>query len=349
MVDINLFKNDGEEGKEEKEWDSESSEGDDFENAMKDDLGFDDDLSGQDTFDEGGLLDEEEPLPDFDEPEGEDQHGKDYEFGEVKEKKSSLWLWILMGVIVVAVVLYVFFIQPKQIAKSTKVVHPVKPPVMTSKTAPPKAEDTTAQDQEKTVPVAAQSGTVPVAGAVSTVVAYVNASKAIFDDLATKAQFGAILLNGNQFLIEYVSETPGVAEQMGYRIKTLLGVSEYKVSPEDRHRTGGKISYWGIVSGQLSLTETGQVGPKTFASTQSFIQSIDALAKRHGLAAIVTKPVDAKVTIKMEGSSSNIMQFLQSMKRLQGNYKLEKLFMNSLDYSDFQGSELKLILDFQIV
>ena len=104
MVDINLFKNDGEEGEEEKEWDSESSEGDDFENTMKDDLGFDDDLSGQDTFDEGGLLDEEEPLPDFDEPEGEDQHGKDYEFGEVKEKKSSLWLWILMGVIVVAVV-----------------------------------------------------------------------------------------------------------------------------------------------------------------------------------------------------------------------------------------------------
>ena len=350
MVDINLFKNGGGEGEEEKEWDSKSPEGNDFEDDLKDGLGFDEDLSTPESFDDSKLLDEE-PLPDFDEPDEENPRDGDYEFGDVKEKKSSLWIWILMGIIVVTVMLYVFYIQPKQIAKSTKVVRAIKPPTIPPKTTADKGVASVKQGEAK--PVAGTPvGESPVGESTDfPATTYVDASKVIFEDLSAKAQFGAILLNGDQFLVEYVSETPGVADQMGQKIKTLLGIGTYKVSPEDRHRTAGKIYYWGIVSGQLAKAKEAKPvppGSKKFASAGVFVQSIKDLAGKYNLETIVTTPVDSKVTIKIEGANSNVLQFLQSLKNMSGNYKLEKLFMSSLDYSDFSGNRLKLILDCQI-
>ncbi len=351
MVDINLFKNGGGEGEEEKEWNSKPSEGNDFEDDLKDGLGFDEDLSTPESFDDSKLLDEE-PLPDFDEPDEENPRDEDYEFGDVKEKKSSLWVWILMGIIVITVMLYVFYIQPRQIAKSTQIVQPIRPPTIPPKTTTDKNAAGVKNGGEKPAPGTTSGETVPVGESADfPAMIYVNASQVIFRDLSEKGQFGAILLNGDQFLVEYVSETPGIADQVGQKIKTLLGISAYKVSPEDRHRTAGKIYYWGIVSGQLSPTKESkhvQPGPKKFASAGVFIQSIKDLAGKHNLEAIVTTPMDSKVTIKIEGVNSNVLQFLQSMKKMSGNYKLEKLFMNSLDYSDFSGSKLKLILDCQI-
>lgn len=349
MVDINLFKNGSGEGEEEKEWDDSSSESDEFEDDLKNGLGFDDDLSAQDTFDESGLLDDEEPLPDFDESEQDGNLDNSYEFGEVKEKKSSLWLWILMGIIVITVVLYVFYIQPKQISKTFKVVQPVRPPVITPRTTtsePKKAAEKVEEKPAPTTTSADSSTKTPLAP----VVVYANASKTVFDDLSSKAQFGGILFSGNQFLITYVSETPNVADAMGSRIKNLLQVPEYKVSPEDRNRISGKDYYWGIISGQLQKMddESYQMEPKKFANTESFIDHINSLTGKHDLKTMETKALHSKATIRVQGSKDKIFLFLQSLRNVQGNFKLTKLFMTPLNQSDFTGSEIKLILDFYV-
>jgi hypothetical protein len=349
MVDINLFKNGSGEGEEEKEWDDSSSESDEFEDDLKNGLGFDDDLSAQDTFDESGLLDDEEPLPDFDEPEQNNNLDDSYEFGEVKEKKSSLWLWILMGIIVVTVVLYVFYIQPKQISKSFKVVQPVRAPVITPKTKTPEPKKTAEKAEEKPAAISAMADSSTKALS-SSVVVYTNASKLVFDDLTSNAQFGGILFNGNQFLITYVSETPHVADAMGKRIKTLLQVPDYKVSPEDRNRISGKDYYWGIVSGQLQMIgdEPDKMGSKQFTNTEHFINNMKSLTDKYDLKIMETKALHSKATIKVEGSKDKIFQFLQSLRNVQGNYKLNKLFMTPLNESDFSGSTIKLILDFHV-
>ncbi len=369
MVDINLFK---EEEGEEKEWDSTSDEGEELEDALQDeDLGLsDDDIADTSPIEEDDLLsDDDEVIPDFGETVDGDQE-EDYEFGEVRQKKTSPWVFVALGVVVIAAAVYLFIIQPKEkAAQIASMPHVRRPAAMQTATQPTESQQTapstTQPDSSKTstVPPAQSvavsggtgSGIAPVVGSTAS---FVRASRTIVDEFTKRNQFAAFIMSGNQFHVGYVSETPNVANAMSHKVGTLLSASDLKTSPEERHRTAGRIYYWGVVSGQIGAAgQPVSSESRTFTTTDGVVEGLKGVVQQHRL---TTKEVQklfegsyegkrqAQVRMKIEGNKADAMNFLNGLQNFNGNYGMTKLIIAPVTISDFQGNQVKLVLDFLV-
>jgi len=353
MVDINLFKEDDEE----KDREATPGEGEKLGGHREEELGAGEDIWETSPLDDEDLFDEEEAVPDFEEPD-EGEQEEDYEFGDIKKKKTSPLLWLLLGVVLIAAALYLFVLQPRQIGIKR----------LTTRVTQKPSEEI----QERGVdqgPALGDSSDVVRPGQVATMVVTdpskvmgsvanaVDAARGVFNDLTQHNQFGAVLLTGDRFFVEYVSETPGVAKAMGHRIQTLLGVSGFQVSPEERHRTAGRIHYWGVVSGELSKRSSGMArsSAQRFATTDSFIGGIKGLVSQHQLTNRGVQKLSEvsekgtrqiSIRVRIEGDRTRALNFLESLKGFQGNYGLAKLLLVPSSYSDFRANQVKLVLDF---
>ncbi len=366
MVDINLFKDEDEEEK----WESDSG-GDEKSDAgddLIDDFPIEEELTESSALSDNDLLDSDEPIPDFEEPE-ENALEEDYQFGDIKEKKTSPWIWVALGVVLIFAAVYFFYIQPRQTPPEQVV--PRMPSGLSeggvsSEGASDSGEGVVDSGSEEGV-VSEESGAASetevqsqIGGlnALASVSAVVDASVAVFSNLTQTGQLGTIVLEGYQFHVGYVSETPGVAQAMGARIQSILGISEFNVSPEDPHRTAGRMHYWGVISGvipQKASTSSSSAESRQFATTDQFIQEINTLIQNNRLSVEETQKFSARsegglnqvpIRMKIEGNKAQTLGFLNSLKGLQGNYRLLKLTMAPVDISDFQASQVKLVLEF---
>lgn len=374
MVDINLFKEEGEE-----EW-KPNGEGESEGENLEDELGEDFDLGEEESEpspldeDDDSLLGDEEVIPDFDESD-EKEVEEDYEYGETKEKRTPVWLWALLGVVLIGASLYLFWYQPRQKRKSAASrqsavdlasVDSLRQGAQQSQAGPLTAgrdssgitRDTTSQKDRVSGLVPATTKGVSTKGLTPTTL-FIDVASAVFENLSAQGQLGTIILEGNKFHVGYVSSTPGTAQEMGQRIQRLIGAAGFQVSPEDRHRTAGKIQYWGVVSGEMPAME--QEGPPPsagrFPTADSFINGVKELVQQsqlsfqqaekfavRSLQGVRQIPVRAKV----EGNKANALMFLKNLKGFQGNYNVSKLTIAPVNISDFKASEVKLVLDFLI-
>lgn len=358
MVDINLFKDD----EEEKDWKPNPEDEDQLGGALdEEDLGFGDDASEPSSLDEEGLLDEE-VIPEFEEPDEEDAEG-DYEFGEVRERKTPVWLWAFLGVVVIGVFVYLFVIQPRMRIRRTQLASEQSQGVAQSPDTSPGAqdmtvvpEDTGAVDSPSTAAGRFDRTVVDVSTSLTTPVAtFVDASKMVYEDLSTLGQFGTVIIMGDRFFVEYVSETANVSKAMGDKIRTLLGASDYIASPEERYLRGGSIRYSGVISGELPQASRRPVSVQgsRFDSIDSFIEVMKDLTQKNRL---TTSDISkftgtaedgdrAFVRMKIEGTKAQTLPFLDALKVLQGNYGMSKLTLTTANYSDFRADQVKLVLE----
>ncbi len=376
MVDINLFKEDEEE---EKEWQPDSEgQKNESQDSFDDDLGFDDALDGDDDAgpeleeepaDEEDFLGEDEAIPEFEDDEDDIEAGGldqelDYDYGEAKDKKAPVWLWIVLIVVVLGACFYLF-IYPKMtpsistdIPRQQDVSKTQKTPgvIPDSTKADSAAATSMSQSQQLSTTEKTPSAQTRSAGAIkSNNAALISVSESIFNNLAQQNQFGAILISDNQFMIQYASETAGVAQAMGHRIKTLLGVSEIKISPEDRNVKGNRVRYEGVISGTLPDKSYRVSNPvvKQYANARSFEQDIRGMLAQYKLKIQSIQKLSATsdgepVRVKAEGTRSNMLRFMSSLKTIQGNLHMEKLFLSPASHTDFEAENVKLVLDFVI-
>jgi len=369
MVDINLFDEEGKEKEKAQKPAPEEGFDDDFD--LSKDLEPGDDFSESSPLDDEEFLSDEEALSDFEKP--EEKQEEEYEFGESKKKNTSPVLWVILGIVVIGAFIYLFIIQPRQMktAKMATSVVVRRPPAGQVAQIPqkqgaaqpgPKLPATKTAKSSVNNATASRITTRPgkssswVNGSIPT---FVEATKIILEDLSGHNQFGSTLLDGNSFFVEYVSETPGVSKAMGYRIQTLLGASGYKVSPEERHRTEGRIHYWGVVSGKLPKKNFGtrQTITKRFTTVNSFIREVKNRVRQNGLKVLETQKLSRSlvngvwmtpVRVTTEGTKMQTLTFLESLKGFQGNYGIAKLLVAPLNYSDFSANNVKCVLDFLV-
>ncbi|MBN2030460.1 hypothetical protein JW824_09465 [bacterium] len=368
MVDINLFKDE-----EEEKWESDSGREEKSESGddLIDEFSMDEELTQSSALSDKDLLDSDEPIPDFDEP-GENVVEEDYQFGNIKERKTSPWIWVALGVVLVFAAIYFFYIQPRQ-TQPEQIVPRMPSGVSEGDLS---TEQTTDSGEGLVDSDSGERGAVSEEGtalretgaesqisglsALATVGTVVDASVAVFNNLTQAGQLGTIVLEGYRFHVGYVSETPGVAQAMGERIKAILGSSGYEVSPEDPHRTAGKMHYWGVISGvipQKASTSPPSVESRRFTSMDQFIQEINTLVQNNRLSVQETQKFSTRseeglsqtpVRMKIEGSKAQTLVFLNALKGFQGNYRLLKLTMAPVDISDFQANQVRLVLEFAL-
>lgn len=366
MVDINLFRD--EEEKEEKggkdQWEAPEGDEDLLDKELGHELMFEEESSKPSSlFDEELLSEEEEAIPDFDVPEDTDK--EDYEFGEVKARKTSPGVWIALGVVIIAAALYLFVLQPKgsqpqgtspSVKRPTSVVK--RPQSMQQDTAEQSAPESSTEPKttEHVTQMIDRGGTV-YRVPISTLV---NASRAAYEDLSRQRQFGAVLINGDRFHVEYVSETPNVANAMGHRIKTLMGAASFKASPEDRHQTSGKFFYWGVISGVLPKVRTAgppAAGAARYTTEAQFKTAAQQLLARYQMPSrefvklSESREAGGKqllIRIKTDGSRTNALAFLNGLKGFEGNHHVLKLLLAPVEYADFQGDRVKIVMDFAV-
>jgi len=367
MVDINLFKEEGEE----EEWKPEG-EGENLEDEFGEDFDLGEEESESSPLDEDdeNLLGDEEAIPDFEEPDDKEVE-EDYEYGEGKEKKTPIWLWAALGIVLIGASIYLFWYQPRQRrAKGTE--QPVASLTaadslrQSSQQSQPGVgvveRDSTSTVRDTTSRVDLPSGqpTTP-SGLVSTTgmrrkTPMVQATTAVFENLSDQGQRGTIILEGDKFHVGYVSAAPGGAEAMGQRIQQLMGASGFEVAPEDRHLTAGKIQYWGVVSGVLPGLQQDDALSSTdrYPSADSFIDRVKTLAQQSQLSIYESEKFTARidqsvkqvpVRIKMEGNKTNVLNFFGRLINFQGNYRISKLTVAPVSISDFKASKVKMVLD----
>jgi hypothetical protein len=56
----------------------------------------------------------------------------------------------------------------------------------------------------------------------------------------------------------------------------------------------------------------------------------------------------AQVRMKIEGTKTDAMNFLNGLQNVTGNYGVTKLIVAPVTISDFQANQVKLVLDFLI-
>lgn len=355
MVDIDLFKDEDEE---QQDWGGAPEGEEEISGDVKSDLDLGDDFQDTPDLDAEGILDDEEAIPDFEEPDDTEDYD-DYEYGDVKEKKTSPVLWILLGLIVIFAALYYLNMIPG-FSRSAK---PRRPPAVTMRRKPV----ITVQDTTKKAGTAAIKRTPPgVPGQIAPgkimvaqgrLATLQKASASVLNDLASAGQFGTFMVDGDRFSVQYVSETPGVSAAMAEKLKTLLEASEVKASSEDRERSNDRIVYLGVVSGKLpeKQTGTGTAEKQPFASIQQFENQVKTLAGQQNIQNVKTDNVASSaegqqrlVRIRAEGSQADIMKFLKSLGSLQGKMDTEKLLLVPSDYSDYKATNLKLIVETRI-
>lgn len=377
MVDINLFKEDEEE---EKEWqpdsaDDETNSGSD--DAFDDDLGFDDaldsdiepELETEESSDDD-FLDNEEAVPEFEDEDVEEDEDLDeeldYDYGETKEKKAPVWLWIVLVFVVLGACFYLFILPKLTPSLSTDI--PRQSEVATSDNKPVVKPDTTKVDSvnsstipgkiqsQSTTMAADQSKTISAIQTKSNTAAVFSVSQTIFDNLAKQNQFGAVLISDDQFMIQYASETAGVANAMGHRVKALLGVTQIKISPEDRNVKGNRVRYEGVISGTLPNKSYSVSNPvvKQYANAGQFEKDVKAMLAQNQLKIQSIQKLSATssgvpVRVKAEGIQVNMLKFMNSFKNIQGNILLEKLFLSPAGHTDFEAENVKVVLDFVVV
>ena len=367
MVDINLFKEEDEE-----EWKTPPDEGggggEDVEGVLGEDL----DLGGEETdaespsFEDEKFLGDEDAIPDFEEPE-ERELEEDYEYGDNRARGAPVWLWAFLGIVVAAAAFYLFYLQPRQKAKS-------QIQTITLKKSPPDSLLRTQRPVDQTVAIVGDSSTTirdqslgeadvsretTSTNAPSSTVRVVSAAMAVFESLSSQGQLGTIVFEGGKFHVGYVSSTAGVAESMGQQVQKLMGASSVRVSPEDRHSTAGKIQYWGVVSGDLPASESVAPTASTtrFNTADSFVAGIRELGTQNRMTFQQTVKFSvqsdggrrkAPVRMKIEGARANAINFLNALKGFQGNYDLNKLTIAPVNISDYTASQAKLVLDFAV-
>lgn len=354
--------------------------GDDFSG----DLSLDDDLS-DDDFGDDALLDSEEPIHDFEDVEDEDD---DYAF-EGSSKKGSLppWLLYVVGgaVVVFLLIQYVvpMFFAPKPVAVSNPgVTRPrtQRPAATTTQAqqtteqnnteqAQPVQQQSQQQNQQQTsdTPVESAPVTQEAANRVSTQTSTAPSARVgqydvltstsnVFDDLAKQGNAGVVIINGNQFLVEYVSATPGVSNTIGTRVKNMFGAEKFDASPEEKHKTGGRDNYWGVISGTLADGKAyGNAG--SFASVTSFQNQVKALIKQNGLVLkSIEKPAGTQSGGKrpssghmiVEGPQKNLGPFIASLNQLPGQWGINKLLMAPKNITDFNATQAKMGITFWV-
>lgn len=338
----------------------------------EDDLADFDDKSFAGKEDAGGgadLLDDEFGALPEDEAEEETVDESDYNYGDGRKKKTPVWVWALFGLFVVAAFLYLFVLQPA--SRGIKTVSVTPQPAQTSRPALPVPADTAGGGQAEAADSVAAAGirpetdlektasdmTAPEAAGSKT--AYANSTVKVLADLSAAGQFGAVLLSGDNFAaVQYVSASPGAAEAMGNKIKQLLGATSVKTSPEERHRTDGKVYYYGVVSGTLPSGGPDAAGRAGNQSYDAFSREIKNMIRQHGLKLTDIQKLHEKTTdqtqqtdvrIKIEGSKAAVTAFLPGMSRLPGNVYITKLFLTPSGYTDFKAGQLKLVLEFRLI
>ena len=353
MVDINLFEEGFDDNLEvpHDEPASESTGGGKLEeDDFGGDLNFGDDLSDDAELGADSLLDGDETLPDFENEDG-DALDEDYAFDGPADKKSPPWLLIGVGAVAVIAVLFLYVILP-MLNKPKPVKTPqVRPPVTmpVSKDSSQTAAKPAAQQTPGTTPAPVSQGTLDV----------LSASTAVFENLSAGGQAGVVIINDTQYLVEYVSQTPGVSEAMGKRIQTLLGATNFEVSPEEKHTTSGESHYWGVVSGTLPALKShvlaGAANP--YASMTAFQDRIKALITQNGLTLEgIEKPAGMAVRPKKQisghmiitGEKEKVMAFIKALNRLEGTWGVSKLLLAPMSISDFSASKVKMGITFWV-
>ena len=358
MVDINLFKDDEDE---KGEWQPTSGGEGELEDELREEtLGAEGDFSGPSPLDEEGLLgSEDEVIPEFGEHE-EGEQEEDYEFGGGREKKTPLWLWAFLGLVLIGAVIYLFIIQPRQKKQGEELLSSRTQLTADSLSSVRRlgAVGTVRKDSSAAARKDSSISRPAVEGVSASM--YVEAAGAVLENLSRQGQLGTIVVERDQFHVGYVSETPNVAQAMGHRIQTLLGASSFKVSPEDRHTTGGRIRYWGVVSGTLPKKASGVVETtgERFETEQSFIDGMKGRIQQHGLSIQQTEKFSVQsvggirqipIRMKVEGSKNQVASFFNGMKKYRGNYGLNKITIAPANISDFFANRVIVMLDFFFV
>ena len=372
MVDINLFK----EGEEEMEWESSGDMDDqpstDDESAgipedpsknLDDDFGDDDFDFDQEDFDEADSLDDDSFLDDHEDEDGleplkdEDEfEEEDYDFGDSTEKKFSVWLILVLGLVVILAAVYFLWYQPKMkkikqpIVTSSKAVTPrtAQQPVQKDTSATQTAQGDTVKTE--TPPVVSQQ--ISAASASNNTKILVQPIKTVVQNLSNTGQFGSVIVTGNRFFVEYVSDSPNVSEAMAHKIRTLLNVSDVKKSPEEKYTRGGKVRYSGVISGVIpgAPEMSKPTGNVHYSSKNDFINQMKQLAQQYGLVYKSAKTLDSEkdliVQMKVEGNQNKAIQFLDGLAGKSGNHAVSKVLMVPKEYSDFNASNVRVVIDF---
>lgn len=381
MVDINLFDENDDEQSENDDWGDSPSELSDSEPGIRDsdgtdpfggddDISFGDDLSGSAKKADASFLDDDDAIPDFDEPE-EDLQDDNYSFGEVKKSGSSKTLLLLALVLVLCAAAYYQFIwapSKSKIKKPVRTTAQVKPPVVI-----PKASDTTsAQTGDPSAPLVSttsgqtanqtkgaapnQNQTVPppVAGSKNSIVSTINATKTLLSRLADQNQFGIVLIEKKQFMVQYVSNLPGKSKEIGEEIQTLLKAESYTIAPEDQHKTGDQLYYWGVVTGQLPNMIIERPATATgVANLEALLSQIQSKATQNNLIARDVQKFPQLFyngeqrypgRLVVEGNKPQIFAFLNELQTIPGGWGISKIMMAPQKISDFAANELKVEL-----
>ena len=356
MVDINLFKDE-----EENEWTPNPDEGEGNGDKLKDDLVFGDEISESTLDDEALFGDEEDSIPDLEESEEVFKGEDEYNYGEAREKKSSFLLWAALFVVLIGVgfVLYQFVIEPRLRGPEIKEAStPLRPEALKSGTGEPGEVAVSREDTSTGGGKLVGPGT-KITDQISTLLPMIENSKNVFNALTQTGQFESVMISGNKFHVGYVSETPNVAESMEHKIKTLLNVSSVIVSPEDGHRTAGKMYYHGVVSGQLSYPAKSvtPASANQFNTIEAFEGAIKVLVQRNGLTVKEIQKLsedveegrkETEIRVKIQGEKERVLAFLDAFKQFRGNFVLNELFIVPVTILDFQANETKLVLLFLV-
>jgi len=364
MVDINLFDEEEEKGgKQEKDWDStlgnsESRKSDSF----KDELNLDDDLGGPSALGDEALLGED-VVPELEESEAKGK-GEDYGYGNIKKKKTPVYQYIVLVVLLLAAAAVFYFRVFSKMGGKAKSIKAIPKTALSDQ--PP------SQKQPETLPGTTRTGAgrlgtkgmpadsskfLPGVGGGSSDL--IDVARAVFIELSKQEQFGAVLLDGNRFAVEYVSTTPGLSQQLGKRIQQLLGGSDFKTSPEERHRMGGKVTYWGVISGTLVKKPSTGIPSTTmkFSSSDQFVDQMKSLARQKRLTCVVDKKQlitgisdnrQAGFRVRVEGDQVQTLAWLDQLKKLQPICNVKTLFLVPMDYFDNQANKVKLVLDLSV-
>lgn len=371
MVDINLF----EEEPEEQDDLGDGLGGDAF---SGDDLGGDDDFSGDlnlddglsddDGFGEDDLLDNEDSIPDFEESEDE---AEDYAFeGSSKRGSFPPWLLFLIGGAVI-VVLLIQFVLPMLFSPKPVPVKQQQNRVVRPQTQPPPAGATQNQTQTQaprggetmqSKPTSTQVGEstlTPNAALIDQSGQFdvLASTRSVFENLSRQGQAGVVIINGDNFLVEYVSATPGVSKAMGNQISQQIGANNFDASPEEKHSTGGRENYWGVISGIMPDPKVyGQSGK--FANVTSFQNQVSALIKQNGYVLKSIEQPAGRSSVKgwqisghmiFEGPQKNLAAFLTALNQMQGQWGISKLLLAPLNISDFHATQVKVGITFWVV
>jgi len=392
MVDINLFKeDDADEEKKDSGQEGSLDEGlgdllgedfaDDLNSSSTDEnqpIGlesessdFDDDLLGADT-------DLDDVMPEFDETPDEKELG-DYTGGRKAVTKGgpSVFLWILLGIVVVAAGFYFFIMVPKQkaIAKKQVKVTSKRPDVqklieeMRKKKLAAQGVKTDTSKKAAAQPAPIKTSTVQKR--VNTPVQqtlkrqddlygkYALMSDKLITKLSSEQQFGALLIFEEGFAVEYSSAVPGKAKKLAEELKTLVNIKDIKISPEESHKSGGKYRYWGVISGKFpspvsksTISMEGSFTAKDISNKIKNLGSTNHLNVKKLQFFNVSNYSNRKKTqirVKVEGSDNNIIAFLKQICSTKGNFRVLKVMVAPTSLLDVAGKNLKMVLDIEVI